>query len=709
MRSLFLRGGLAIPVFFTLLMGFNPVPVEGSIVVKPGKLDHFEVSVITPPVAGEYFLVKLEAYDSWGNFITEYTGPGDGFTISVSGEATVTPSTIRARDFSGGTVVKIVNEKAEEIELSILEEGGSVPITTFRVVVRPNKLDHFQVTTPRQVTAGEAFQTRVLARDAFENLITDYSDGGEIRLEFMGEGTARTKGSLRGAFDNGEAILDLVAENSGSLTMVVRDSATNSVGRSVTMKVIPADPDHFVVVAPRSAVAGEKFPLTITVFDRFENPITNFDGQDNPIMISSTTGGAVAPATIEPSVFKEGKAVVDVTYEKSESFKILVEGKNKGPRGASETIIVGPADPHHFVLITPNTAVAGQAFPVTIEARDRFNNLVADFHLVGSEVFLGTDGNGVISPSRVSPSLFQGGKAQINISYSKAEAFNLMAGMKEKPGKERPAAETAAKEVERLEAEKDKKELEHKLKAQREREKALALKAKDLALEARKEVEEAKAREQDLKARQEAEQREQAAKAREEEIRKEEEARKRQAEEERSREAQRKEEEARKEAREKEEKARLEEQRKETALKAREEALETRRVMEETLKEPADAKQPPPMVAKPVTQSLDGISLMEAEKEAMVILNLSGPVSYDVTLSSALAREWIFVNLGTAVVDRDKVSETMAVESSLVGQIRTTDKDGPGVEVAIELLPKNITYTVEQEGQAIVIKISRAQ
>jgi hypothetical protein len=74
-----------------------------------------------------------------------------------------------------------------------------------------------------------------------------------------------------------------------------------------------------------------------------------------------------------------------------------------------------------------------------------------------------------------------------------------------------------------------------------------------------------------------------------------------------------------------------------------------------------------------------------------------------------LARQWIFINLSPAERDLGEVPAEIAVESSLIGEITTTEKGDKSLEVAVMLLPKNITYTVEQDGKAIVVKISQAR
>lgn len=680
MRLLLSKNGILVPLAIIFFIFTAITASNATIVVKPGKLDHFSITIINAPVAGEYFLAKIEAYDSNGNFITEYAGPGEGFQISVSGKATVTPSVIKARDFSGGVVVKIVDEKAEDIDISVLEIGGSVPISSIGVSVAPNKLDHFDITTVDRVTAGEIFQSRMVARDVFGNVTPDFKDGSRLRIELLGRGVVKAEDS-RPIFRTGESAINFKAEKAGDVKILVRDTASPATGQSNQLTVVPAKADHFNIVAPKAAIAGEKFSVSITAFDRFENPVVDFNEEKDSVLFSSSTGRKIIPAIMSSRAFNEGRAVIEMSYETAESFKITAQGKNDGPAGESETITISSAEPDHFILNTPNTAVAGENFTVIIESKDRFNNQVLDYNLIGGEVFLSADGSGELYPASVPPSIFVNGKAEVMLRYSKAESFNLMAALKGKVRKRKIENGVSPEEQEKLRAEEAEKKLRARMEAQREREKAQAVKAREEALLAREKA--LKAREEETKA--------EALKKQEEALREEEARKIRKAPE-----------------------TPVEEKKTVPAVTAappaKKETPSEAAKVEEKIEKKVPVKEAAPLqVAKPRVQKLEAISLMESDDQVIIFLKLTGPVNYDVNMSSSMAHEWIFVEFNPAVRDTDKVVENMITESALIGQIRTSEKNDEKVEVAIEVLPKNISYTVEQDGNAIVVKITKAQ
>ena len=151
-----------------LLAASLPV-AAGTIVVKPGKLDHFAITAPEAAVAGESFLVRIDPYDSNGNLITGSQAKGGSFAVRVSGGAEAVPDRIRPADFAGGVTVRVTDKVAEIVELSDIESGAATPLASVQVPVYPNKLDHFDVHVPKAATSGESFQVRFIARDAFGN------------------------------------------------------------------------------------------------------------------------------------------------------------------------------------------------------------------------------------------------------------------------------------------------------------------------------------------------------------------------------------------------------------------------------------------------------------------------------------------------------------------------------------------------------------
>ncbi len=93
---------------------------------------------------------------------------------------------------------------------------------------------------------------------------------------------------------------------------------------------------------------------------------------------------------------------------------------------AGGEVIISPAVLDHFVLKIPEKAVAGEDFTLNITAQDAFGNVITDYSLSGKGVDITTDGVGKISPDRVLPAEFKDGRAEILLTYNKAQGIILI-------------------------------------------------------------------------------------------------------------------------------------------------------------------------------------------------------------------------------------------------------------------------------------------
>ncbi|MBI4684833.1 MAG: hypothetical protein HY755_06510 [Nitrospirae bacterium] len=431
MRNIYILRKTLFVVFLVLAVSGNVH--SGNIIIKPGRFDHFAMQMPEKVRAGEGFIVRLQAYDTHDNLITDFGDAGKDFKVSVSGSAQIQPSLIKSSSFMNGSVgITITDKKAETITLSIFESGGSVPVLTKEITVLPNKLDHFSLQAPQAVTAGNNFDVKIIAKDAFDNSVADADIEGK-NLKVSSSGTTNFKIiSSSPVFRAGVSIATIMAEKTGEVSVEVHDTGTGSKGRSSGINVTPAGLDHFKVYAPKEAVAGEHFEITISAFDAFDNLIDNYSSYGNGVNITTTGQEKPLPSYLSPSEFRNGQATSKLKYEKAEEIGIIVTENNKSQQGRSTSVKISPSAPDNFVVITPEAAVAGQRFRIKIEAYDRFNNIVRNYNLIGNDVYLNTTGTGMLSPKIVATSEFVDGLATADVLYDKAESFTISAAMTSK-------------------------------------------------------------------------------------------------------------------------------------------------------------------------------------------------------------------------------------------------------------------------------------
>ncbi len=636
-----------------------------TILVKPGKLDHFVLTAPPTALAGESFLVRIEPYDASGNLITEFRGKAGVFAVNVSAGGEAVPGKLRSEEFAGGATVKVASKRAGILELTVTEGEGSTPLASVQARILPNRLDRFVVNAPREVTAGENFQARVIAQDAYGNTKDDLADIREgLRVEVQGTGSAATADKTTPPFRGGEATFTFQPRKAGSIRVAVQETRTRSAGESAGIKVNPAALDHFTVLAPKAAVAGEKFVVLISAYDAFENPVTSYEAQGDGLSLRASGTGALAPATVAAKEFKDGQARVTLTYTRAEALRVVVREQNREAGGESDAILVAPGDPDQFRVNTPPEAVAGEGFPVQIEALDRFGNLIEDYDLRGLEVLLSTDGRGQLSPGVISPASFVRGKAAVNLQYNRAESFSVVAALSKEAlekliaERKRQAAAPPAPVV----APED---------AARERERAEAVKAREEAQRAKDEAEKSQSKEEAVKAREEAQ------RARDEAVKK-------QA----------------------------------AATKPREEVVKPaekappRAVAPAkpapAAKAPAPRRDEPVSSARPTVKILEKVNVEEGKDQVLVRLSTSGPVSYNASTGSRLSKEWIWLELFPVRAEAS-VGTQVAVASSLVGEITVEQAEPEKVRVSLQVLPPGISYVVTQQDRSVVVKVVRTE
>ena len=444
----------------------NNIAYSGTIVIKPGQFDHFTLQAPDKIVAGENFVMKVYVYDANNNLITNFSEYGKEFKVEVSGPSTIQPSILNGKSFSGGIAnILINNKKSENIIFSIKESGGTVPVISKDLFVVPNKLDHFELQSQSTVTAGNIFDVKIIAKDMFDNTVNDIDIGRNIKMTSTGTSSMKQVGSPTIDFRNGTGTASFVSEKVGDSVIELQEVSTGSSGKTNSISINPASLSNFKIQAPGKVIAGEPFELLIAAYDTYGNVVTNYAAVGGGIGLSTTGNSKIEPSVISPSDFKNGQAIMKVVYEKAEEIQVIAKESNRNQEGRTDGILVMNTSPDHFVVITPETAMSGQRFKIKVEAYDKFNNMVSNFNLTGSDVALTTSGTGSITPARISFSDFINGVAVLDVLYDKAESFLISARMLgEKPaGRITMKDKEVEKEIAKIEEQRSQKAMDREV------------------------------------------------------------------------------------------------------------------------------------------------------------------------------------------------------------------------------------------------------
>ncbi|MCG2678332.1 hypothetical protein L6386_07305 [bacterium] len=306
---------------------------------------------------------------------------------------------------------------------------GSYSWAGEEVIISPGALEHFVLEGPKKAVAGKQFTLTVTAQDAFGNVITDYSLSGKgVEITTDGVGKISPDRVLPAQFKDGRAETLLTYDKAQDMVLICKGIEGRASGRSERITVLPAGLDHFVLTAPKEAVAGEPFDLWLSAQDAYRNTIPDYATLGKGVTISASGEGKISPNKATATQFINGVARVSLSYNKAQTITLSCKeemGVTPPAKGESSLLTIKPASLDHFLLSTAPAATAGKKFQATITACDSFENIITDYGQKGQGVVLLTRGKGHLSPSSIPASQFQNGVANVELTYDKAEPITI--------------------------------------------------------------------------------------------------------------------------------------------------------------------------------------------------------------------------------------------------------------------------------------------
>lgn len=311
------------------------VPVlSREITIIPNKLDHFILNSEPAVTAGTPFDIRVLAKDYFDNTVDDLH-IGRNIKVSTTGTSSAKRIGTGAIDFkNGASTIRFVSEKAGEVFVELREISSGSSGRTGRIAIRPAALNYFKVQAPRNAVAGEPFDLQVVAYDSYDNVIDNYSQlGNGVKLQSSGISKIEPSFINPSVFNKGQAVIKASYEKAESIQVVVRENNGVQSGQTDAIIISSAAPDHFVVITPESAVSGRKFKIKVESYDSFNNIVKNYALAGNDVLLSSSGTGTIFPSVVSPSEFRNGIAIVDVVYDKAESFLVSATMAPERPEG----------------------------------------------------------------------------------------------------------------------------------------------------------------------------------------------------------------------------------------------------------------------------------------------------------------------------------------------------------------------------------------
>lgn len=299
---------------------------------------------------------------------------------------------------------------------------------TAELTVQPGKFDHFNITVPDKVVAGQESFIKLETVDSLGNIVTNYNDSEKVfSVSVTGSASVNPELLRASALTNGTArisIIDKVAETV-RVSIAERGAAIRSIWRNI--QIVPDRLHSLTLRGPGNlqVQAGTKFEIEIIAKDMYGNIVGEpINGKG----ISLSFKGEAEPKLDMVSIpdFINGMSFVKLVSNKAGTFVLEARDVASGSAGISDAIEVINAPLHSFKIFAPLTASAGDPFEVSIVAVDQFDNPVATPALSGNKVMLNM---GKLKPVRATIPTYQFvyGQAKVELHYDAPENISIMA------------------------------------------------------------------------------------------------------------------------------------------------------------------------------------------------------------------------------------------------------------------------------------------
>jgi N-acetylneuraminic acid mutarotase len=300
----------------------NSLTVTTSpITVNAGPFSQFVVSApagATIP-AGSPFLVTAQAADSFGNPVTNYSGP-TSVTVSASPPDPQSQFPITVNLNGSGFGFFLANLKTAGT-YTLTATAGAFTGTSSSLTITPAAPSYFTVSAPTAATAGNPVNVAVTAYDHYGNIATGYA--GTVNLSSTDPaanlgGYTFTTGTGK---DNGVHTFPITLKTAGSQTITVSDAT--STNPTITGTSSPITTRGLVVTGLTPTATG----FTVNFSEPFAMADVNLYGgsQASPLQDVTLVGASSGPVNgsfvVDPSgmsaTFKASSIFLSTFFQSS--------------------------------------------------------------------------------------------------------------------------------------------------------------------------------------------------------------------------------------------------------------------------------------------------------------------------------------------------------------------------------------------------------
>ncbi len=312
----------------TVTLNVNPAPVA----------THFGLLAPETATLGASFGTIVVALDAANHPVRNYTGTLH-FT-STDGAATLPGDyTFTAADH-GKHVFQVTLNTSGAQTITAADTAASTVAGSVTVNADPTGVaTHFGVLSRENVTAGKSFDTVVVALDAANHPVLNYT--GTVHLTSTDTSGVLPADYTFTAGDHGVHKFHVTLNTTGSQTITATDTASSTIAGSVTVNVNPAPvATHFALYAAENVKAGKSFDLVVVALDAANHRVWDYTGT---VQFASGDASAVLPADYTFTAADHGRHVFHVKLNTLGSETITVTDASNGSlKGTIAVTVVSP-------------------------------------------------------------------------------------------------------------------------------------------------------------------------------------------------------------------------------------------------------------------------------------------------------------------------------------------------------------------------------
>jgi hypothetical protein len=345
----------------------NKSGVSNKFNITHGLLNRFVIDEInSPQTAGNSFSIRIVARDQYQNIVKSFEE-----TVALtdfSGSIQAVPDNFNAGILENQSVI-ITKSQPDNFIIATDPATSKTGQSNLFNVVAGNSAKFYIEPISDQV-AGESFPIIVIAQDNNNNTVSNF-DGKVTIADNSNSINPSLSDKFVGGIWSGDVAISLPEANN---IITVTKSPGTETGSSNSFNVTEGGLHSFSIdniSSPQEA--GTKFSITIRAKDKAGNTISSF--ADN-VNINDLTY-SIDRQQSENFTNGEWTGFVTITKARANN-RIIVSGNNKD--GNSNQFDVNPGILSHFYISDISSPqIAGQNFPISIEAHDANENVVTSF------------------------------------------------------------------------------------------------------------------------------------------------------------------------------------------------------------------------------------------------------------------------------------------------------------------------------------------